>query len=377
SLSQRDARRIKSGLRTAVLDGSKKILVSTTITPKITGKDVDAFKAAVREKLSGISVDVKANVKGKGFAGSPQIFELMEFMQSQGMIGKIASGMEMRMKKGGDDLSRDLDDAVKSAEKIKATFDGIAKSIATTGKTTATVQGKRLGLGNVPLMSGSIERRIERAASSIAGTLSSDVLRLLYPEINRAISSFTALRGQVQQNASKLSGFSLIIGLAAFAGVPLAKSVVKLTGSANDFAKLLDGLGPKLESAFLKAASNILNASSTRLLTGGRLAGLLSPAAGPAGLLPPAYRGIGPSRNAGALPPAYRGIGPAAGPVGLLPRYTSRGARDEAMRQLGAGEEGPGKLALTDEMVQRRSPIQAARVREIFDPREFEFGTLR
>ena len=378
SLSQRDARRIKSGLRTAVLGGSKKILVPTTITPKITGKDVDAFKAAVKEKLSGISVDVKANVKGKGFAGSPQgAAGLMEFMQSQGMIGKTASDMEMRMKKSSDDLSRDLDDAVKSAEKIKATFDGIAKSIATTGKTTANVQGKRLGLGNVPLMSGSIERRVERAASSIAGTLSSDVLRLLYPEINRAISSFTALRGQVQQNASKLSGFSLIIGLAAFAGVPLAKSVVKLTGSANDFAKLLDGLGPKLESAFLKAASNILNASSTRLLTGGRLAGLLSPAAGPAGLLPPAYRGIGPSRNAGALPPAYRGIGPAAGPVGLLPRYTSRSARDEMMRQLGAGEEGPGKLALTDEMVQRRSPIQAARVREIFDPREFEFGTLR
>lgn len=378
SLSQRDARRIKSGLRTAVLDGSKKILVPTTITPRITGKDVDAFKAAVKEKLSGISVDVKANVQGGGFAGSPQgAAGLMEFMQSQGMIGKIASGMEMRMKKGGDDLSRDLDDAVKSAEKIKATFDGIAKSIATTGKTTANVQGKRLGLGNVPLMSGSIERRIERAASSIAGTLSSDVLKLLYPEINKAISSFTALRGQVQQNASKLSGFSLIIGLAAFAGVPLAKSVVKLTGSANDFAKLLDGLGPKLESAFLKAASNILKASSTRLLTGGRLAGLLSPAAGPAGLLPPAYRGIGPSRNAGALPPAYRGIGPAAEPVGLLPRYTSRGARDEAMRQIGAGEEGAGKLALTDEMVRRRSPIQAARVREIFDPREFEFGTLR
>ena len=378
SLSKKDAQKIKTDLRQSILSEDKKILVPVSIKPSITREDVRNFKNAVKSKLSGLSVDVKANVKGGGFAGSPQgAAGLMEFMQSQGMIGKTASGMEMRMKKSGDDLSRDLDDAVKSAEKIKATFDGIAKSIATTGKTTATVQGKRLGLGNVPLMSGSIERRIERAASSIAGTLSSDVLRLLYPEINRAISSFTALRGQVQQNASKLSGFSLIIGLAAFAGVPLAKSVVKLTGSANDFAKLLDGLGPKLESAFLKAASNILNASSTRLLTGGRLAGLLSPAAGPAGLLPPAYRGIGPSRNAGALPPAYRGIGPAAEPVGLLPRYTSRGARDEAMRQIGAGEEGPGKLALTDEMVRRRSPIQAARVREIFDPREFEFGTLR
>jgi tape measure domain-containing protein len=349
-----------------------------SIKQSITREDIRNFKNTVKSKLAGLSVDVKANVKGGGFAGSLQgAAGLMEFMQSQGMIGKTASNMEMRMKKGGDDLSRELNDAVKSAEKIKATFDGIAKSIATTGKTTANVEGKRLGLGNVPLMSGSIEKRIERAASSIEGTLSSNVLRLLYPEINKTISSFTALRGQVQQNASKLSGFSLIIGLAAFAGVPLAKSVVKLTGSANDFANLLDGLGPKLKSAFLKAASNILEASSTRLLTGGRLTSLLPPAAGPAGLLPPAYRGIGPSRNAGALPPAYRGIEPAAEPVGLLPRYTSRGTRDETMRQFGAGREDPGRLALTDEMVQRRSPIQAAKVREIFDPREFEFGTLR
>ena len=372
SLSPRDAGRIRSGLRTAVLGGSKKILIPTTITPKITGKDVDAFKAAVKEKLSGISVDVKANVKGGGAAtGLPPDF--MKYMAEQGLLGKTASGMTMRMGKDGGDIKQQLNDAVGSAEKIKSIFDGVAQSIATTGKSIANIQGKRLGLANVPLMAGAMEKKIERSASAIEGTESFDALKSLYPEINKTIVSLAALRGQVQQNTSKLSGFSLIIGLAAFAGVPLAKSIVKLTGSAGKFSKLLDKLGPNLEAAFTKAAFNILNTASSRLLTGSSAARLLPPAAEPAGLLPPAYRGIGPSRNAGALPPAYRGIGPSAEPAGLLPEYTSRGARDEIIRKLGEGGKG-GSLVPTSTS---DAQIQPVNVREIFDAREFQFATLR
>jgi tape measure domain-containing protein len=316
SLSPRDARKIKANLRTTVLDGAKKILIPTTVTPKITGKDVDAFKAAVKEKLSGISVDVKANVKGGGFAGTEHgAAGLMKHMAEQGLLGKTASGMKMQMGKDGGDIKQQLNDAVQSAKKIKSVFDGVAESIATTGKSIANVQGKRLGLANVPLMAGAMEKRIERSASAIEGTTSSDALKALYPEISKTIVSLAALSGQVQQNTSKLSGFGLIIGLAAFAGVPLAKSIVKLTGSADSFSKLLDEIGPNLKAAFAKAASNILNTASSRLLSEGNVAGLLpaayrgiGPSAEPAGLLPPAYRGIEPGRVAGALPPAYRGL---------------------------------------------------------------------
>ena len=372
SLSPRDAGRIKSGLRTAVLGGSKKILIPTTITPKITGKDVDAFKAAVKEKLSGISVDVKANVKGGGAAAGPPP-DFMKYMAEQGLLGKTASGMTMRMGKDGGDIKQQLNDAVGSAEKIKSIFDGVAQSIATTGKSIANIQGKRLGLANVPLMAGAMERKIERSASAIEGTESFDALKSLYPEINKTIVSLAALRGQVQQNTSKLSGFSLIIGLAAFAGVPLAKSIVRLTGSADKFSKLLDELGPRLEAARTKAASNILSTTSSRLLSGGSVAGLLS-AGSVAGLLPPAYRGIGPSAGpAGLLPPAYRGIGPSAEPAGLLPEYTSRGARDEIIRKLGERGKG-GSLVPTSTSDARIQPVN---VREIFDAREFQFATLR
>jgi tape measure domain-containing protein len=320
NLNPKEARKIRAALGRSVLSNGGKIKIPTTIQAAITKDDVTAFRNAVKSKLAGISVDVKANVQGKGFAGTKQGYEgLMEYMQKQGLIGKTASGMTGQMGKNGDDIKQQLSDAVKSAEKIKSIFDGVAKSIATTGKSTANIQGKNLGLTNVPLMAGGVERRIERSTAAIGGTLSTDALKALYPEVNRTITSLAALKGQIQQNTSKLSSFSLIIGLAAFVGVPLAKSVVKLTGSADNFAKLLDKLGLKLDAAFTKAASNILNAASGRLLSGSNVAGLL----------PAAYRGIESSRNAGVLPPAYRGlppayrgIGPSAGAAGLLsPAY--------------------------------------------------------
>ena len=346
NLNPKEARRIRAALGRSVLSNGGKIKIPTTIQAAITKDDVTAFRNAVKSKLAGISVDVKANVRGKGFAGTEQGYEgLMGYMQKQGLIGKTASGMTGQMGKNGDNIKQQLGDAVKSAEKIKSIFDGVAQSIATTGKSTANVQGKRLGLGNVPLMAGGVERRIEQSSAAIGATLSADALKALYPEVSKTIASFVALKGQIQQNTSKLSGFSLILGLAAFAGVPLAKSVVKLTGSADSFAKLLDQLGLKLDAAFTNAAFNILSATSGRMLSGGSVAGLL-PAAyrgiggstGPAGLLPPAYRGIGSSRNAGALPPAYRGlpaayrgIGASAGVSGLLPpAYRGIGASRNA-----------------------------------------------
>ena len=324
SIGRDEARKIRTALRRSILENGGKILVPTSIVPAITNADVATFKKAVAEKLSGLSVDVKVNAKGSG-AGSDLPPDFIKHMQELGLLGKTASGMTMRMQEGGSGIKQQLNEAVKSAEKIKSVFDGVAKNIATTGKSIANIQGKRLGLSNVPLMAGAVEKKVERSAAAIGGTSSSNTLKILYPEISKTITSFAVLRRQIEQNTSKLSNFSLIIGLAAFSGVPLAKSIVKLTGSANDFAVRLDSLVLKLEAAVDKAASNILSASSGKLLSGSRLAGLLPAAyrginpaagpagllgsgAGPAGLLPPAYRGIAPSPNAGALPPAYRGL---------------------------------------------------------------------
>lgn len=219
-------------------------------------------------------------------------------------------------------LNEGLDDIEKYARRVKAILDGVAKEIATTGKTVANIQGKRLGLSNLPLMTRSLEAKGEKIAGTIGGAGNLDDLRALYPEVRRSIASLSALRTQVDRNASKLSGFSLIIGIAAFAGVPLAKNIVKLTDSAGAFSKLLDKLGDKLEDAVVKAATQLLRGTSGRNI-GGR---------GPFGLLPPAYRGIGPAAEpniagllegrggpAGLLPPAYRGLAGTAFPQKFLP----------------------------------------------------------
>jgi tape measure domain-containing protein len=365
SLSKKDAKDIANGLRAQILGEQTKLYMPVSIKPSVTREDVRNFKNTVKSKLTGLSVDVKANVQGAGFAGTKSgAAGLMEYMQKEGLLGKTASGMTMQMGKDSGEIKRQLNEAVQSAEKIKSVFDGVAKNIATTGKSIANIQGKRIGLQNVPLMAGSVEKRVERSASAIGSTTSFDTLKALYPEISKTIVSFAALRGQIQQNASKLSGFSLIIGLAAFAGVPLAKSIVKLTGSADSFTKLLDKLGPKLEIAFAKAASNILNTASSRLLSGGSVAGLLpaayrgiGPSAGPAGLLPPAYRGIEPSRSAGALPPAYRGL-----PFGFDFKGLPPG---------GSGGDKGGSLGPTIQQMREQLfssvRIAEARVREIFD----------
>ena len=95
----------------ALESGGGKIRIGTSIKPSITQADVREFKKAVTESLGGISVNVKANVQG-GKGGVPPGFpDLMEYMRTQGMVGKTASGMEMRMRNepGGGQLERVLD----------------------------------------------------------------------------------------------------------------------------------------------------------------------------------------------------------------------------------------------------------------------------
>ena len=84
-----------------------KIRIPVSIKPSITKKDVADFKKAVKDSLSGITVNVKANVQGGGFAGSAEgAAGLMEYMKKEGMIGKTASGMQMRMKNESNDKGR-------------------------------------------------------------------------------------------------------------------------------------------------------------------------------------------------------------------------------------------------------------------------------
>lgn len=91
SINQKEARKIRTALRTSIMGEGGKILVPTSIVAAITEKDVAAFKKAVAEKLSGIKVNV--DVQGGGFSGtSAGTAGLHEYMRTQGLSGGNAPG---------------------------------------------------------------------------------------------------------------------------------------------------------------------------------------------------------------------------------------------------------------------------------------------
>lgn len=107
-VTQKDAKSVVADIHRAIRssaleDTGGKIRIPVSIKPSITKADVADFKRAVKESLGDISVNVKANVKGaaKGAAPPEDFLNLMEYMRTQGMVGKTASGMEMRMREPG------------------------------------------------------------------------------------------------------------------------------------------------------------------------------------------------------------------------------------------------------------------------------------
>lgn len=77
------------GSNQQIRQGGGKLRIATSIKPSITNADISEFKRAVREKLSGISVKIKAQVEGgASFAAGPTgLAGLQEYMRSQGLSG--------------------------------------------------------------------------------------------------------------------------------------------------------------------------------------------------------------------------------------------------------------------------------------------------
>jgi tape measure domain-containing protein len=93
-----------------IRQGDGKLRIPTSIKPSITNADVSEFKKAVQQKLSGISVKVKAEVE-RGFSAGPTgAAGLFEYMRSQGLSGgnvpqATEVGRSERLKKALEDLT--------------------------------------------------------------------------------------------------------------------------------------------------------------------------------------------------------------------------------------------------------------------------------
>jgi tape measure domain-containing protein len=166
--TQKDVRAVRASLYQSIVGEEQgKILVPVSIRPAITLLDVAAFKREVNSKLAGITVKVKAEMQGGGFAGSSQgAAGLMEFMQQQGMIGRTASGMKMQM---GDpeNIKRSLENVRQKADKLAADLKAMGDAAQRTGKASIEEGGKVLRPQNFGLKIASLTSDIEKLGQEI------------------------------------------------------------------------------------------------------------------------------------------------------------------------------------------------------------------
>ena len=295
-------------IRTSGLENTGgKIRIPVSIRPAITKADVSAFKKAVKESLGGISIDIKANVKGGDFAGSAQgAAGLMEYMRTQGMVGKTASGMEMRMGNEGGKIQRSALDQLARAVFFMAGID------------PARVRAEQAERRRIPDINwqATTSPRAPFTGPSSTG-------RALPPGITPASLPGTAFASQKRLVGDILS--------------PSLKDAVR--GAANTFVdSIRQGLNDAVRSVRVRDLGNALRPA----LTGSRVAGFL-----PAGV--------------GRSPQTY--AGPAQGGPSWVQRASARAEeayRRSALREMDVLGGGAGRPSSSYSYAYRAARPQGA-----------------
>ena len=346
SLSPRDARRIKTDLRTTILDGARKILIPVTVTPSIVGKDVTNFKRVAKKQLSGIFVgtSIKPSILKK------DVTDFTNAVKSKlsGITVSVKAELETASIRGGAKSRSDIEaDVLKGLERI------------------SEIGAARMSDGGGVTESARREQLKQRLSTG-----EFDIGQL------RALSEQLGVKGGGRFKNTQ----SLIERIVAEASVEMIKKYLDPQAVMRNPDR--SGLGKVLDT-FARGIFNMLGMDPASIRAQ-QQASKPKPFT-PAGLLPAAYRGIGPSAEpAGLLPPAYRGIGPSAEPAGLLPSLSSAG-RSKAITEAliastgprllpsGGGDNSLGKLAAprqtkdaVDAILRNYFKVEEAQVREVF-----------
>ncbi len=166
-------------------------------------------------------------------------------------------------------------------------------------------------------------------------------------------------------------------------GESLIKSIKTTLGIASPskkFEEIGKNVGKGFEKGALSSMDNAFDAMENKMRQRGRILDTIARGIfGMLGMDPAAM--MQQSRQQKTVPPRT----PIAG---LLPSFTSRGAKEEIVRQLGSGgggqggasDQGPGKLALSNEALGRRVSailqeyfkVAEVQIRESFNPRELK-----
>jgi tape measure domain-containing protein len=239
SISKRDAESIKRNLRDAVLGGDKKIFIRTSIRPAISRQDVRDFTNAVKSKLAGIAVDVKIKTgsQGGGFAESPLGHAgLMEYMRSQGMVGKVASGMKMQMQ-GDANIEESLKNVEQKAKKLANDLTAMGEAARSTGRAFIEEAGKVLRPQNYGFKINSLTVDVEklgdtlRQADQVTARSLLPQLASLTSTLRTAASSFVGVFGANKGLDSTLLLFDREARQAAYATASYADRIERLAGS--------------------------------------------------------------------------------------------------------------------------------------------------
>ena len=245
AVTQKDVLSVVAGINKsikgspALANAGGKIRIGTSIKPSITQADVRAFKKAVTESLGDLSVNVKAKVQGGKGAPPPGFPDLMEYMRTQGMVGKTASGMEMRMRNEGG-----------GAGPQRTVLDQIARAIFyMAGVDPAAIRAQQAERRRLP------EINWPASVPPARGAQTTTTMALAPGR------SFEALPGSAFASQRRLVGDIL---------EPSLKEILR--GAANAF---VDAVRQGMSNAIRSVSVRDLGAAMRPMLAGGRTAGLL------------------------------------------------------------------------------------------------------
>ena len=309
-VTQKEARKVRSSVYRSVMAEGGKILLPVGLRP-VSQTASDKFKTDLRQKLGSITVKIKADLESASISSGAKSRSDIE--------ADVRRGLEAISEIGAQRMAGGTGGVTEPARREQ-----LKQSLSQGGFDIATLKeiGKQLGVsgvGRFKIANNLIEKIVTESSIEM-------VKKYLDPQA-------------VMRNPDR-SGLGKVLDT-------FARGIFNMLG---------------MDPASIRAQQQ---ASKPKLFTP---AGLLGPSAEPAGLLPPAYRGIGPS----------------AKPAGLLPSLSSAGRSNAIIEALiastgprllpsGGGDDSLGKLAAprqtkdaVDAILRNYFKVVEAQVKEVF-----------
>ena len=309
-VTQKEARKVRSSVYRSVMAEGGKILLPVGLRP-VSQTASDKFKTDLRQKLGSITVKIKADLESASISSGAKSRSDIE--------ADVRRGLEAVSEIGAQRMAGGTGGVTEPARREQ-----LKQSLSQGGFDIATLKeiGKQLGVsgvGRFKIANNLIEKIVTESSIEM-------VKKYLDPQA-------------VMRNPDR-SGLGKVLDT-------FARGIFNMLG---------------MDPASIRAQQQ---ASKPKLFTP---AGLLGPSAEPAGLLPPAHRGIGPS----------------AKPAGLLPSLSSAGRSNAIIEALiastgprllpsGGGDDSLGKLAAprqtkdaVDAILRNYFKVVEAQVKEVF-----------